>query len=71
MSMYSACQKYNLRNPVIFIDTEASGAPGGTGRADRLSRQVRTDVVKAFVMTAKTPATEPEVCKFIFFLGII
>lgn len=46
-------KKYNLRNPVIFIDTEASGAPGGTGRADRLSRQVRTDVVKAFCTTAK------------------
>lgn len=46
-------KKYNLRNPVIFIDTEASGAKNNEGRADRLSRQVRTDVVKAFCTTAK------------------
>ena len=46
-------KKYNLKNPVIFIDTEGSGAPDSEGRADKLSRQVRTDVVKAFCTTAK------------------
>ena len=32
----------------IYIDTESSGAPGFSGRADYLTREQRTAVVKAF-----------------------
>lgn len=32
----------------IYIDTELSGAPGLSGRADRISKEKRTAVVKAF-----------------------
>lgn len=38
----------------LAIDTELSGATGNVGRADKLSKQLRTDIVKKFCDTVES-----------------
>lgn len=46
-TVYSLIKDHKLQYP-IFIDTEMSGAPNNTGRADSLTKEMRTKIVKAF-----------------------
>lgn len=43
-------KNYRISYP-IFLDVEASGSPNGTGRADNISIETRTEVCKAFCQT--------------------
>ena len=51
-------KKYKVTLPIV-IDTEASGAAGGRGRADKLSRARRTEVMKGFCNQIKKLGKTP------------
>lgn len=55
----SLLKKYGSIDYPIAIDSEWSGAPGGTGRADNLSRATRTAVCVAFCETVRNAGYTP------------
>ena len=56
--------KYGFSNLIkypLFIDTEYSGANNNTGRADNLSKYLRTEICKAFAQRIKNKGFTPGV----------
>lgn len=56
--VYTLIKGYKLDLPVYY-DSEGSTAPNGTGRADKISKSVRTEATIGFCEQIKNLATRP------------